>query len=85
MPSGPNDSKPGDSKPGDDKRGEAPSLHGLAACLALLEIEARALGRPLAAGLIAAAGEALRDPAGQPRHVAQSPPHPTAPADPRRG
>jgi hypothetical protein len=39
-----------------------PNLPGLAACLALLELEARALERPLAACLIAAAAEALRDP-----------------------
>lgn len=41
--------------PGDD----SPSIAGLAACLALLEIEARALGHALAAHLIAAAGAAL--------------------------
>ena len=41
------------------------SVAGLAACLALLELEARALGHPLAAMLLAAAGEALRErPAG---------------------
>lgn len=44
---------------------QAPSVAGLAACLALLELEARALGHPLAAMLLAAAGEALRErPAG---------------------
>lgn len=37
------------------------SVAGLAACLALLEIEARALGQPLAAHLIAAAGAALTE------------------------
>lgn len=35
---------------------------GLAVCLALLELEARALGRPLVATLLAAAGEELRKP-----------------------
>ena len=44
---------------------QKPSVAGLAACLALLELEARALGHPLAAMLLAAAGEALRErPAG---------------------
>lgn len=38
-----------------------PSVAGLAGCLALLELEARALGLPLAATLIAAAGEAVHD------------------------
>lgn len=37
-----------------------PSVAGLAACLALLEREARALGHPLVAMLLAAAGEELR-------------------------
>jgi hypothetical protein len=50
---------------------DQPSLSGLAACLALLEIEARALGHPLVAGLIAAAGEALRDP---PLNAPEAPP-----------
>lgn len=95
MPSGPNDGNPGGGNPGgtnprggkqdDRSHGEAPSLHGLAACLALLEIEARALGQKLAAGLIAAAAEALRDPAAPSRPVAKPAPRPTAPADPRRG
>jgi hypothetical protein len=44
-----------------------PSLAGLAACLAVLELEAKALGAPLAAGLIAAAGEALREAPRAPR------------------
>jgi hypothetical protein len=39
-----------------------PSREGLAGCLALLELEAQALGYPLAARLIAAAGEDLREP-----------------------
>lgn len=43
------------------RRHEPPTLHGLAACLALLAIEARALNRPLAAHLIAAAADALQD------------------------
>jgi len=40
---------------------DPPTLHGIAACLALLEHEARTLDRPLAALLIAAAGEALHE------------------------
>jgi len=40
---------------------DPPTIHGIAACLALLEQEARTLDRPLAALLIAAAGEALRE------------------------
>ena len=40
---------------------QAPRVAGLAACLALLELEARALGHPLAALLLAAAGEDLRE------------------------
>ena len=47
---------------------DPPTVHGIAACLALLEHEARELGRPLAALLIAAAGEALREPS--PTHTA---------------
>jgi hypothetical protein len=42
-------------------RDEPTNVAGLAACLALLEIEARALGQPLAAHLIAAAGAALME------------------------
>ena len=38
-----------------------PRLAGLAACIALLDLEARALGHPLAATLLAAAGEDLRE------------------------
>jgi len=37
------------------------SIAGVAACLALLEGEARMLGHPLAANLIAAAGAALME------------------------
>ena len=40
---------------------QAPRVAGLAAGLALLELEARALGHPLAALLLAAAGEDLRE------------------------
>ena len=43
-----------------------PTVHGLAACLALLEQEACSLGLPLAAMLIAAAGEALHEPPNAP-------------------
>ena len=38
-----------------------PRLAGLAACIALLELEARALGHPIAAMLLGAAGEDLRE------------------------
>ena len=51
-----------------------PSLTGLAVCLALLELEARALGRPLAAALIAAAGEALRERPGRGSAAQEEPP-----------
>jgi hypothetical protein len=51
----------------------ASSLAGLAVCLALLELEARDLGRPLAAALIAAAGEALRE---RPEQLPAAPEHP---------
>ena len=62
---------------------DPPTVHGVATCLAMLEREARALGKPLAAMLIAAAGEALRD---SPSEAAASPrPMVSAPASPRRG
>ena len=54
----------------------SPDLHGLAACLALLELEARSLDRPLVALLIAAAGEALQDRPAVPRLSAPASPPP---------
>lgn len=44
-----------------EPNGPEQHLAGLAACIALLELEARALGHPIAAMLLAAAGEDLRE------------------------
>ncbi len=52
-----NDTAPVQQEP----QGHEPRLAGLAACIALLELEARALGHPMAAMLLAAAGEDLRE------------------------
>lgn len=43
----------------------APTISGLAACLAMLENEARALGQDMAAGLIGAACLAVQESAGR--------------------
>lgn len=57
-----NDTAPLPQEPnGPESHGPEPRLAGLAACIALLELEARALGHPIAAMLLAAAGEDLRE------------------------